>query len=206
MYLVHTFLYKVIFLSSWNGFLSFLIENRCHGEVDRWPHCKNTRISSTKSRFVSDSFIFLNNFFSCFVRREEGGITVFCANWNVELIDLNISASRTKMMVVNNFSKVRGTTKSVPYPQAEGTLGEHMIRHGKDLGEDMMFGECMLLTRKSCVLLQWNLQLSLHIFFMLNILTNISTVDPNRIWYFTLSIYITWIKYCQCRHQLNSGI
>ncbi|XP_022329960.1 endophilin-A3-like isoform X2 [Crassostrea virginica] len=52
-------------------------------------------------------------------------------------------ASRTKMMVVNNFSKVRGTTKSVPYPQAEGTLGEHMIRHGKDLGEDMMFGDCL---------------------------------------------------------------
>lgn len=52
-----------------------------------------------------------------------------------------ISASRTKMMVVNNFSKVRGTTKNVSYPQPEGTLGEHMIKHGKDLGEDMMFGE-----------------------------------------------------------------
>lgn len=51
------------------------------------------------------------------------------------------SASRTKMMVVNNFSKVRGTTKNVSYPQPEGTLGEHMIKHGKDLGEEMMFGE-----------------------------------------------------------------
>ena len=77
-----------------------------------------------------------------------------CKSQNVELIDLNISASRTKMMVVNNFSKVRGTSKSVPYPQAEGTLGEHMIRHGKDLGEDMMFGECMLLKRRLCVLLK----------------------------------------------------
>jgi endophilin-A len=46
------------------------------------------------------------------------------------------------MMVVNNFSKVRGNTKNISYPQPEGTLGEHMIRHGKDLGEDMMFGEC----------------------------------------------------------------
>lgn len=45
------------------------------------------------------------------------------------------------MMVVNNFSKVRGTTKNVSYPQPEGTLGEHMIKHGKDLGEEMMFGE-----------------------------------------------------------------
>lgn len=45
------------------------------------------------------------------------------------------------MMVVNNFSKVRGTTKNVSYPQPEGTLGEHMIKHGKDLGEDMMFGK-----------------------------------------------------------------
>ncbi|XP_048733689.1 endophilin-A3-like isoform X3 [Ostrea edulis] len=52
-------------------------------------------------------------------------------------------ASRTKMMVVNNFSKVRGNTKNISYPQPEGTLGEHMIRHGKDLGEDMMFGECL---------------------------------------------------------------
>lgn len=52
-------------------------------------------------------------------------------------------ASRTKMMVVNNFSKVRGTTKNVSYPQPEGTLGEHMIKHGKDLGEEMMFGECL---------------------------------------------------------------
>lgn len=33
--LVPTFLYKVILLSSRNGFLSCLIENRCHGEVDR---------------------------------------------------------------------------------------------------------------------------------------------------------------------------
>ncbi|XP_061165349.1 endophilin-A3-like isoform X2 [Saccostrea echinata] len=52
-------------------------------------------------------------------------------------------ASRTKMMVVNNFSKVRGNTKNISYPQPEGTLGEHMIRHGKDLGEDMVFGECL---------------------------------------------------------------
>lgn len=56
-------------------------------------------------------------------------------------IVVETSASRTKMMVVNNFSKVRGTTKNVSYPQPEGTLGEHMIKHGKDLGEEMMFGE-----------------------------------------------------------------
>lgn len=68
----------------------------------------------------------------------------FLTNWWNFIEKKNVvetSASRTKMMVVNNFSKVRGTTKNVSYPQPEGTLGEHMIKHGKDLGEEMMFGE-----------------------------------------------------------------
>lgn len=46
-------------------------------------------------------------------------------------------ASRTKLMVS---SKLRGGVKSHAYPQAEGTLGEAMVKYGKDLGEESGFG------------------------------------------------------------------
>jgi endophilin-A len=41
---------------------------------------------------------------------------------------------------VNNLSKMRGQVKNTPYPQPEGTLGETMIKYGKDLGEESNFG------------------------------------------------------------------
>ncbi|KAK3098588.1 hypothetical protein FSP39_021033 [Pinctada imbricata] len=53
-------------------------------------------------------------------------------------------ASRAKLMAVNSISKIRGHAKNATYPQPEGTLGEHMIKHGKDLGEDMLFSACLL--------------------------------------------------------------
>lgn len=53
-------------------------------------------------------------------------------------------ASRAKLRTVNTISKMRGQAKTAAYPQPEGTLGEHMFKHGKDLGEDSAFGECLV--------------------------------------------------------------
>lgn len=53
-------------------------------------------------------------------------------------------ASRAKLWTVNNLSKMRGQAKSTPYPQPEGVLGETMIKHGKDLGENSHFGEALI--------------------------------------------------------------
>ncbi|XP_060067219.1 endophilin-A3-like isoform X1 [Ylistrum balloti] len=53
-------------------------------------------------------------------------------------------ASRAKIFAANSFSKMRGQAKNTSYPQPEGTLGEHMIKHGKDLGEEMEFGSCLV--------------------------------------------------------------
>lgn len=50
------------------------------------------------------------------------------------------SASRAKLWTVNNLSKMRGQVKNTPYPQPEGTLGETMIKYGKDLGDESQFG------------------------------------------------------------------
>ncbi|XP_046373692.1 endophilin-A3-like isoform X3 [Haliotis rufescens] len=52
-------------------------------------------------------------------------------------------ASRAKLSTMNAISKVRGQGKVAPYPQPEGILGEHMIKHGKDLGDDSTFGSCL---------------------------------------------------------------
>ena len=52
-------------------------------------------------------------------------------------------ASRAKLWTVNNFSKMRGQVKNTPYPQPEGTLGEAMIKYGKELGDDSHFGHAL---------------------------------------------------------------
>ncbi|CAF0893569.1 unnamed protein product [Brachionus calyciflorus] len=52
-------------------------------------------------------------------------------------------ASRAKLWTVNNLSKMRGQVKNTPYPQPEGTLGETMIKYGKDLG-DSNFGSALV--------------------------------------------------------------
>ena len=44
-------------------------------------------------------------------------------------------------MTVNTFSKLRGQAKNALYPQPEGVLGETMIKHGKDLGDEAPFGK-----------------------------------------------------------------
>ena len=48
--------------------------------------------------------------------------------WN----NILFSASRAKLRTVNTISKMRGQAKTAAYPQPEGTLGEHMCKHGKD--------------------------------------------------------------------------
>ncbi|GFR98558.1 endophilin-A2 [Elysia marginata] len=53
-------------------------------------------------------------------------------------------ASRAKMSTRNALSKMRGQEQKILYPQPEGTLGDYMIRHGTDLGEDSTFGGCLI--------------------------------------------------------------
>ncbi|KAI4871752.1 hypothetical protein NFI96_029493 [Prochilodus magdalenae] len=48
-------------------------------------------------------------------------------------------ASRAKLSMLNTVSKIRGQVKSTGYPQAEGVLGECMVRYGRDMGEDTNF-------------------------------------------------------------------
>ncbi|XP_076465474.1 endophilin-A3-like isoform X3 [Babylonia areolata] len=55
-------------------------------------------------------------------------------------------ASRAKMLTMNTLSKMRGQSKVGMYPQPEGTLGEHMIKHGRDLGDDSTFGQSLVET------------------------------------------------------------
>ncbi|XP_033986434.1 endophilin-A3a [Trematomus bernacchii] len=49
-------------------------------------------------------------------------------------------ASRAKLNMLNTMSKIRGQVKNTGYPQSEGLLGDCMLRHGQDLGEDSIFG------------------------------------------------------------------
>ncbi|XP_043946523.1 endophilin-A2 isoform X1 [Protopterus annectens] len=53
-------------------------------------------------------------------------------------------ASRAKLTMLNTVSKIRGQVKSPGYPQPEGLLGESMIRHGRELGDDSTFGGALL--------------------------------------------------------------
>ncbi|KAL8591251.1 hypothetical protein ACOMHN_017575 [Nucella lapillus] len=55
-------------------------------------------------------------------------------------------ASRAKMLAVNTVSKMRGQSKVGMYQQPEGTLGEYMIKHGRDLGDDSTFGQSLMET------------------------------------------------------------
>ncbi|XP_052276613.1 endophilin-A2-like isoform X2 [Dreissena polymorpha] len=52
-------------------------------------------------------------------------------------------ASRAKLSAASSIAKLRGQAKNALYPQPEGTLGEHMQKHGQDLGEASTFGQSL---------------------------------------------------------------
>ncbi|NP_001099076.1 SH3-domain GRB2-like 1a isoform 1 [Danio rerio] len=53
-------------------------------------------------------------------------------------------ASRARLTMANTMSKMRGQVKSLGYPQAEGLLGECMLKYGRDMGEDTNFGGALV--------------------------------------------------------------
>uniref|UniRef100_UPI00358E0F1B endophilin-A3-like isoform X2 n=1 Tax=Myxine glutinosa TaxID=7769 RepID=UPI00358E0F1B len=53
-------------------------------------------------------------------------------------------ASRAKLGMLNTMSKIRGQVRSTGYPQAEGILGEVMMKYGQELGEDRNFGVALM--------------------------------------------------------------
>ncbi|TSQ01598.1 Nuclear receptor ROR-beta [Bagarius yarrelli] len=53
-------------------------------------------------------------------------------------------ASRAKLSMLNTMSKIRGQVKNPGYPQAEGVLGECMVRYGREMGEDTNFGGALV--------------------------------------------------------------
>ncbi|NXV93319.1 SH3G3 protein, partial [Calonectris borealis] len=53
-------------------------------------------------------------------------------------------AYRAKLGMLNTMSKIRGQVKTTGYPQTEGILGDCMIRYGRELGDDSMFGLALL--------------------------------------------------------------
>lgn len=60
-----------------------------------------------------------------------------------ELLQPN-PASRAKLSAVKSISKLRGQANQLLYPQPEGQLGECMIKHGRDLGDDSLFGQSLV--------------------------------------------------------------
>ncbi|KAJ8011662.1 hypothetical protein DPEC_G00060580 [Dallia pectoralis] len=53
-------------------------------------------------------------------------------------------ASRAKLTMLNTVSKIRGQVRSPGYPQAEGLLGESMVKYGREMGEDTNFGVALV--------------------------------------------------------------
>lgn len=62
-----------------------------------------------------------------------------------ELLQPN-PASRAKLSAVKSISKLRGQANHMLYPQPEGQLGECMVKYGKELGEDSLFGQGLVET------------------------------------------------------------
>uniref|UniRef100_A0A8C3BG15 SH3 domain containing GRB2 like 3, endophilin A3 n=1 Tax=Cairina moschata TaxID=8855 RepID=A0A8C3BG15_CAIMO len=61
-----------------------------------------------------------------------------------EAVPQSQPAYRAKLGMLNTMSKIRGQVKTTGYPQTEGLLGDCMIRYGRELGDDSMFGLALL--------------------------------------------------------------
>ena len=59
-----------------------------------------------------------------------------------------VSASRAKLAAMNSVAKIRGQAKHNLYPQPEGSLGDCMIKYGRDLGDDSTLGTGLPFTMK----------------------------------------------------------
>lgn len=46
------------------------------------------------------------------------------------------------MVALKSINKVRGQANQTLYPQPEGLLGECMIKNGREMGSDSLFGRC----------------------------------------------------------------
>ncbi|XP_031416099.1 SH3-domain GRB2-like 1a isoform X2 [Clupea harengus] len=53
-------------------------------------------------------------------------------------------ASRAKLSMMSSVSKIRGQARSTGYPQAEGLLGECMMKYGNEMGPSTNFGGALL--------------------------------------------------------------
>lgn len=51
-----------------------------------------------------------------------------------------LEASRARMVALKSMHKIRGQASQTLYPQPEGQLGECMIKYGRELGSDNLFG------------------------------------------------------------------
>lgn len=61
------------------------------------------------------------------------------------------TASRAKLSAATSIAKLRGQAKNNLYPQPEGTLGEHMQKHGTDLS-DTLYGKNMVVNLRIIVI------------------------------------------------------
>lgn len=53
-------------------------------------------------------------------------------------------ATRARLMTMHTISKVRGQAQKSAYPQPEGLLGDCMVKNGKELGEDSIYGSALV--------------------------------------------------------------
>lgn len=65
-----------------------------------------------------------------------------------ELLQPN-PASRARMVALKSMHKIRGQASQTLYPQPEGQLGECMMKYGRELGSDNLFGQSLVETGES---------------------------------------------------------